>query len=173
MIITKAEIVSIAFSRSISTTKILDNIIEMCELKYLKPVLTEDLWTAFYADPTNATYTTLLAYCKNALAWWVKYTILPEVYTEISDTGVHQINPQNANNVTDQRFVEVRANCADIAQAHTDRITEYLNDNTATFTTYYPGENPDSNIEIAGGIIFKVDKTVDIEDGPEKWNKYY
>jgi hypothetical protein len=174
MIITKSEIISLAFARKISDTKILDNIIQACELKYIKPVLTEDLWDAFYADPTNASYTILLAYCKNALAWWVKYTILPEVFTEISDTGVHQINANNAQTVTDQRFIEVRANCADIAQMHTDRITEYLNDNYASFPLYSAGLNPDSNVEISGGIVFRKDKSLDeTEDGPEKWNKYY
>ena len=173
MIITKSEILSIAFSRKISETKILDNIIQVCELRYIKPILTDDFWTAFYADPTNASYTTLLAYCKNALAWWVKYTILPEIYTEISDTGVHNINANNAQTVTDQRFIEVRMNCADIAQAHTDRLTEYLNDNYTLFPLYYASKNPDSTIDIAGGMVFRTNKTEESEDGPEKWNKYY
>jgi hypothetical protein len=174
MIITKAEIIALAFSRKISETKILDNIIQVCELKYIKPVLTEDLWDAFYADPTNASYTILLAYCKNALAWWVKHAILPEIFTEISDTGVHQINASNAQTVTDQRFIEVRDNVVDIAQMHTDRITEYLNDNYASFPLYNSGLNPDSKIEIAGGIVFRTDKSLDeTEDGPEKWNKHY
>lgn len=172
MIITKSEIIALAFSRKISDTKILDNIIQVCELKYLKPVITEDFWDVFYADPTNASYTILLAYCKNALSWWVKYTILPEVFTEISDTGVHQINASNAQTVTDQRFIEMRANCADIAQMHTDRITEYLNDNSTSFPLYYSNQNPDSNIEINGGIVFRINKATDTEDGPEKWNYY-
>jgi hypothetical protein len=107
------------------------------------------------------------------LAWWVKHAILPEIFTEISDTGVHNINANNAQTVTDQRFIEVRMNCADIAQAHTDRLTEYLNDNYTLFPLYYASKNPDSTIDIAGGMVFRTNKTEESEDGPEKWNKYY
>lgn len=173
MIATKSELLSIAFARNMSQTKLLDNVVEAAEYKYIRPVLTENLYNAMVADIANAKYLILLAYCKNALAWWVKYTVLPEIFTEISDTGVHQINANNAQTVTDQRFIEVRANTADIAQMHTDRITEYLNDNYATFSEYLPSKNPDSNIEIAGGIIFRKNKAAESEDGPEKWNKYY
>jgi hypothetical protein len=152
-LISKAEIVSIAFPRAISQTKISDSIIAAAQFKYIKPLLGNDLYAAVVANPTDAKFTAILPMIKNALAWWVKHMALPEIFVEISDTGVHQINANNAQTVADQRFIEVRAQVADNAAIHCQILSDYLKDNS--ISGYIAPGTAYQDVLFAGGIIFE------------------
>ena len=168
-LILASEVVSLAFNRTISQTKFTAGLIQAAELRYIKPILTVDLYKAILAAPGDSKYTTLLPMVKLALAYWVKYMALPEIFVEISDTGAHIVNASNAQVVNDQRFIELRDQVCDIAKQHTHLITEYLNENT-TLTTYNPGENPQNAVEIAGGILFDIGiDNSEEEDSPASW----
>ena len=162
-LITKTQVVSLAFSRKISETKITDSIIKSAEWKYIKPILGKDLYNAISAAPTDSKYSVILPIIQEALAWWVKYIALPEILVEISDTGAHLINASNAQVASDQRFIELKEATADTANRLTHLITDWLNDDT-TLTDYYPGENPQNQVEIAGGILFDTNLETDIEE---------
>jgi hypothetical protein len=167
-LITKAEIVSLAFNRTISTTKFTDSIVSAAEFKYVRPLLGDDLYAAVVASPTDALFTGIIPLIKNVLAWWIKYIALPEIFVEISDTGVHQINANNAQTVADQRFIEVRAQAADNAATHSQILIQYLEDNPITGYSS-PGTAYDG-VEIVGGIIFETtDDSEEEDDSSAKW----
>lgn len=169
-LISKPEIVSIAFNRAISDTKFSDSLIMAAELRYIKPILGKDLYDAIVLAPSDAQYITLLALIKQSLAHWVKYMALPEIYVIISDTGAHKVNASNAQQIDDQRFIELRDQVSDIAKVHSYAITEYLN--KSTFSNYYSGKNPQNTVEISGGIIFDKGIEEDQEDDyGAKWNQ--
>lgn len=175
MLATQAEIIAIAFPRSISTSKISNSLVEATQYKYIRPVLEEDLYDALVAAPTDPAFSGILQLVKNALAWWVKYKALPEIFVEISDTGAHLMNANNAQTVADQRFIEVRAEVADVAEQHTQILADYLEDHP--ITGYAPG-TAQEDISMAGGILVYKDGEAssgwpEEEDGSKNWKTNY
>ena len=168
--ITAADVVTIAFNRSLNANKISDSMILTAQYKYLRPVLTEDLDEAFEADVDGSTYTTLKTFTDQALAWWVKYLVLPELFVEVSDRGVNILEGLNASSVTDQRFIDYREHVLTIAQEKSKQLTEHLYD--SDYDGYVPGENPENNVIIAGNIVFPQDKNPWNEDDDDQWNDH-
>ena len=169
-LITAAEVINLAFNRKVNHEKITESVIQAAQYKYIRPVLGDDLYDAILDDVNAAAYTTLTPYIKQALAWWTKYLALPELFVEITDTGVKQIQGENSVNVTDQRFIELRENIRTIAETKLKELTEFLYDNQSDYSDYYHGKNVDAEITIAGGIIMEETNVVDLTDDDDPWN---
>ncbi len=150
-LMTKAEIVARAFTRTVSESRIPDDILSACETKYIKPILGEDFYNAVVATPSS--YATLLTYIKPVLAWRVRYMILPELRTELSDLGVNTINIKEGANVDNDLFAQIRDNTRIVAEEKEKLLTDYLIDNSSSYPLYYPSEDPNSQVKISGGII--------------------
>ena len=168
--ITKTKVIDRAFTRKIHENKLHDGVIQTAQYKYIRPVLGEDLYDALVDDPTASKFADLLELVREALAWWVKYISLPEIFIEIADTGVKIIETQNTTQVTDQRFIELRESTRIICEDKTSQITDYLENEDTDLDDYLSGDNVDHKISMAGGIITRVKTTCDPdEDCPEKW----
>jgi hypothetical protein len=167
---TKAEIIARAFTRTLTETRIQDDVVEACQTKYIKPLLGEDFYNAVILTPGD--YTTLIStYLKPILAWWVRYMILPELRTELSDLGIVTVGIKDATPVDNETFAQVRDNTRIIAEQKEKLLTEYLEDNYSSYPLYYPRLNPNNRVEIVGGIVMKkCNKLWDFDDGPEFWN---
>ena len=160
-ICTKAEVITMAFTRPITEARIKDGIINAVQQKYIMPILGED----FYDDVilTPASYTTLLAYLKPIVAHYVRYMMLPELLVEDSNTGLNKIPGNNRTAGTTEDLGSKRQNALDIAQIYTTALTKYLDDNSSTYPLYYEGQNPDNMVNISGGIITR-NELSDIDD---------
>jgi hypothetical protein len=150
-LITKAEIVTLAFSRDISTIRMPENIIHAVEIKHIKPVLGEDFYNAVIT--TVASYAALIVYLKPVIAFFVKFYILPEIYNDISNTGVNRLQGNNRASSSLDDLGSARQNCLDSANMYVEALTTYLNDNYSLYPLYYQSANPVNKIQIAGGII--------------------
>lgn len=172
MIMTKADIIARAFTRALSESRIQDDIIEACQTKYIKPLLGEDFYNAVILAPTD--YVTLVGtYLKPILAWWVRYMILPELRTELSDLGIVTVGIKDATAVDNETFAQVRDNTRIVAEQKEKLLTEYLRDNLSSYPLYYPNLNPSNSVEVVGGIVMKKTNILwDFDDGPEFWNEY-
>lgn len=168
-LITAAEVVNIAFNREITSDRITDSVILSAQYKYIRPILTEDLYEAFQADLSGSTYTTLKTFTDQALAWWVKYLALPELFVEVTDRGVNLLDGLNAASVSDQRFINYREHVREIAMDKVRQLTEHLYD--SDYDGYRSSKNPDNNIIIAGNIIFPQQKNP-WGDDDDQWNDY-
>jgi hypothetical protein len=168
--ITASEVVDIAFNRQINSSKINDSLILSAQYKYLRPVLTEDLYEAFESDVDGSAYSALKVYTDQALAWWVKYLVLPELFVEVSDRGVKLLEGLNAESVNDQRFINYREHTREIAEDKTRQLTEHLYD--SDYDGYIASRNPDNNIIIAGNIVFPQSKNPWGEDDDDQWNDH-
>jgi len=166
MLVTKDYIIAEAFTRAISTSRIPDSIVLACEVKYLKPILGKDFYNAVVATP--ASYTALLNLAKPMIAWYVRYMILPELKTEVSDLGVNRINIQSAQNADEEAYAQARDHAQIVAESHREQLMDYLNDNTTLYPLYYSGDNPDNQTEIVGGMIFRKED-FDVDEDP--WYK--
>lgn len=166
MLVTKDYIITEAFTRAISTSRVPDSVVLASEVKYLKPILGKDFYNAVVATPGS--YAALLVYIKPMIAWYVKYMILPELKTEVSDLGVNRISIQSAQNADEEAYAQARDHAQIVAESHREQLMDYLNDNTTLYPLYYSGTTPDNKIEIAGGIIFRKED-FDVDEGP--WYK--
>ena len=169
-LITKAEVISIAFVRTVDQSKIPDHLIGTVEEKHIRPILGDDFFEAVIAAPLS--YSSLTPYLENIIANYVKFYILPDVYREITDLGISIIQGQNRQ-VSDVNGLEYsRQNTLDIAKMLIDICEKYLYDNSTSYPLYNFGNSAMNNIVIAGGIIFKKHEefnSSDEEDNAQKW----
>jgi len=106
MLITQEEIVELAFNRSVTETRILDADINVAQWKYLRPALTNELYSDLINNPAN--YIDLLNWVKPALAFYVKYIAIEDLFYELSDRGGFQLTAQEANGMTDTQRTDFR-----------------------------------------------------------------
>jgi len=170
-LITADEIIGQAFSRDVSTEKIKSNIIEAVQLRHILPIVGEDFYDAIVAAPSS--YTAIVDLIKPALAYFVKYYVLPEIYVEVSTTGVNVLTGQNRSRASEGELNDLRNTTLDMAFASIRRLSKYLDDNSDSYSLYYKAKNADETIKIAGGIIFE-DPDLDSDDDDYTQDlKYY
>ena len=160
--ITKADIlaVPVVFSREVEAEKIQDDLIESVTQKHIMPILGEDFYDDVVANPLN--YVALKTYLLPVVANYIKYYILPDIHSEISDAGLNVMTGQNKQSVPRQSLEGVRQSTLDAALLQGQRLLKYLTDNEDSLSLYVPGANPQNRVEIIGGMVF--DKHQDYED---------
>jgi len=99
MLISQTDLIAIAFNRGIDTDRIMDSDINVAQWKYIRPALTDDLYTDLINNLSD--YDGLMEYVKPALAYYVKFISFEELAFEFSNRGVFQLTSQDANGVTD------------------------------------------------------------------------
>jgi len=99
MLATQTDLIAIAFNRGITVDRILDSDINVAQWKYIRPALTDSLYTDLINNIGD--YTGLMEYVKPALAFYVKYVAFEELAFELSDRGIFQLTSQDANAITD------------------------------------------------------------------------
>ena len=160
--ITKADVIDYAFSRDIEEDRIQDNLIESCGIRYLMPILGEDFYDAVVLDPDS--YVALNVYLVALISNYVKYEILPDLYTEVSTAGLNQFLGENKRPAVRPELAALRQNVLDTATLHSQLLYKYLEDNEASYPLYVSGSNPQNKVVIAGGIVFDLGKTDDDDD---------
>ena len=150
-IATKSEVLTAAFQRTMPESRIEDGLIHSVEVKHIRPLLGDDLYDDVLANPIN--YTTLLTYLKPILAQFVKFYILPQVYAEVSNTGINQVPGNNRTPATPDTLSSMKQNALDHADLHIQSLNKYLDDNSDSYPLYYQSANPAIKYQIIGGII--------------------
>jgi hypothetical protein len=161
-LLTKDEIVAISFKRKIDLVKIPDRLAESVQSTHIKPVLGADLYDKVIATPSS--YSALIDYLKPVIAYFVKYYILPEIWIDISTTGVNKIQGNNRTIADSEEFGTARQDALDMANKFMSDLTDYLNDNTTLYPDYYYYSNPGNKVNIVGGIIYRPDIVQDADD---------
>jgi len=152
-ILTRDEVVILAFDRRINLVKIPDTLINVIQEKHIRPILGDDFYDAVIETP--GTYSELIDLLKPLISFYVKYYILPNIYMEIADTGLNQIAGQNRNVSRDADLFMMRAATLDVCTLHSNAVYQHLKDNRDDYPLYKHWKNPQKKIVIAGGIIFE------------------
>jgi hypothetical protein len=151
-LVTKAQIIARAFTRQVSESRIPEDIIYSCQRKYIKPILGTDFYNDVVANPSS--YTDLINnYILPVLAWYVRYTVLPELRMELSDLGISTTNIKETSGVDADLFAQIRNNTLIVAEDQSKLLSEYLLENAATFNLYIHCQDPNSEVKIVGGIV--------------------
>ena len=169
-LITKSEVIAIAFTRTINESKIPAYLISSVEEKHIRPLLGDDFFEAVIAAPLS--YSALVPYLKNIIANYVKFYILPDIYQEVTDMGINVTQGMNRQ-VSDKNGLEyTRQNTLDIAKMLINTCEKYLFDNQTSYPLYTSGSAAMNNIVIAGGIIFKKHEEFNSSDEEDEANDW-
>ena len=161
--ITKAEVIAAAWSRKIEEEKIQDDYVEACGIRFLMPILGDDFYNAVVLTP--ASYVELTTYLVPVLANYVRYEILPNIYTEESTAGLNQFTGQNKRPALQSDLEALRQATLVVAGRHGERLRKYLEDNEVSYPLYESAKNPQNRVTIAGGIVFDNAGVVIDEEG--------
>lgn len=111
-----------------------DRYIESAQLNYIRPILGDDFYDLVIAAPSS--YSALTPYIKDCLAFYVLVEALPLIHTHLTSRGV-------VSNSTDYTASAGRDLRSDMQKAligwgdeYKDKMVRYLEDNTATYTSY-------------------------------------
>lgn len=159
--ITTLEVVKHAFQDSnFGESLIKDYIIKVCQEKYIKPILTKDLYDEMISQIQSETVTvlnqTVLDLIEPALAFFVKAESLPDIFAQVTSKGVMLNTTEFSNSVSSAQRGEMKSATFDHAYTLSGLITEYLNDedNTDDYPLYeVDDQNVDNEIEKLGDIL--------------------
>jgi uncharacterized membrane protein YidH (DUF202 family) len=157
MLITQEDVIDLAFNRDIEATRIKDADINVAEWKYIRPALTDSLYSNIINNVAN--YTTLLAFVKPALAYYVKYVAFEELAFELSDRGIFQLTSQDANGVSDTQRAAYKESVLVKANELISVAINYIVENDLP---YYDRENA-THPRIIGGFLVER-STGDVEN---------
>lgn len=156
--ITPQEVLDIAFdNKNILLSKIPDIKIQIAELSWIRPVITQDLYDRLNRTTgLTAAETSIKTSIKNALAFFVKYECLPDINIQSTNKG-SQI-PQTP--YSDAGGAKERTEQRDVAKRHgeilLDEIIRFIEDeaNYDNFKNYYSRvENVNNRVSRNHGII--------------------
>ncbi len=159
---TAVEVRDTAFTRMVEIDKIKEDTILAVQQKHLIPVLGEDFYDAIVADPIK--YAEVIAKIKPALAYIVKYYLLPDIFSEVSTTGIGLITGKNNQKASRDELGDHQKSAIDTYEMHIGVLTKYLNDNTSSYPLYHRSANPNNQIIHAGGIVFGEHEQDDDDD---------
>ena len=127
-LISKSEIVSIAINEAnFETTFIKDSIINLSNLKYVKPLLGEDLYYQILVEALASSFTPenqalVDDYIKPILAYYIKAEILPDVFARVSTAGLIMTTDEYGSNIG----YKDRNDLIEATKNHAENLSELL-----------------------------------------------
>jgi hypothetical protein len=145
------EVLILAFSQydHIDEQAILETKIRAAEDKFIRPVL-------------NGVYFAMLAgkyinfcneFIKPALAYFVKYSIIPDLSVKIGNSGAQTVYTQFSDAATDKQREILRTQALDDGNQHLNIAVRYIEDHIKDFPEYQKNKNEQKRTSILGGII--------------------
>lgn len=151
LLISPQQVIDLSFAKSdqITIDSIKDTKIDAAQEKFIRPVL-GDLYQSLVEDK----YTQLLEeYIQPALAYYVRYTIIPDLSLKLNDIGVQNPFTAHSNAATDKQRAELRLQAKDDANALLDKAIRYISDNYKDFPEYNPNCDVRKQVTMTGGTI--------------------
>jgi hypothetical protein len=109
-------------------------------------------------DAGNEAYETLVqTWCKPALIHWTMVEYLPFAAYSVSDKGVYKHTSENASNAEKFELDALIEKHRDTAEHYTQRMIDYLTNNSNSFTEYTSNSNedmsPDKDTNFSGWYL--------------------
>lgn len=148
-LITPQEVTLIAFSptEQINPSSIIESKIIASEEKYIRPVLgnlVDALKEGKYPELLNN-------YIKPALAYYVRYSIIPDLSLKLNSIGAQTAFTTHSNAATDRQRCEMRMQAKDDADALLSKALRHIAE--GEYPEYNPVENIRNKVIMNGGLI--------------------
>jgi len=118
-----------------------EKIIEMCQVRYIKPKLGKKLYDDVIADIagselSTANETLWTNYIKPALAYYVFFEALPDIYTQIGNQGLRLNTEQFSESASANSFSHYRNNKSGRAEWYLNEMITFLKDNKTDYPLF-------------------------------------
>lgn len=135
-----------------------DAIIEATQLRWIKPMLGNDLWDTLESEhPTFSTVNqTLVDRLETPLAFFVKYEIVPDMSINQTSAGLQVLNTDYSSSATDTQRGQIQDQALLHAKSILEEVTRWIEkDSVITdYPNYSASNNVTNNVSRKGGILF-------------------
>lgn len=129
--------------------KLVRDTIELCQEKYMLPLLGTDLYNEIVTQITTTTEssqnTTLLdTYLSKCMKWWVLYEGIDILTYKFTNKAIVKKNSENSSPIDIEEIRRLMEKFRTNAEMYSQRATDYLLANLSTYTLY---NNPGSTYD--------------------------
>lgn len=163
--ITQVRVIELSFSNATNETALIkDSIIEAAQLRWIKPMLGDDLWDLLETEwdengnATGLSANNLILFNKleNPLAFFVKHELIPDMSINTTAAGLQVINTEYSSPATDKQRGEIQNTALTHAKTLLDEITRWIEKtaNLANYPTYSTSTQSSQSISRNAGLFF-------------------
>lgn len=159
-LITQDRVAELSFSNgeTFEDGLIKDAIIEAAQLRWIKPMLGDDLWDLLESEYGNFSTVnqTLVDKLETPLAFFIKYEIIPDMSINQTSAGLQVLNTEFSTSATDSQRGQIRAQALLHAEALLEEVTRWIEKdaNISDYPDYLIAGNVNNNVSRKGGILF-------------------
>ena len=159
-LITQARVAELSFSNgeTFEDGLILDAILQASQLRWIKPMLGDDLWDLLESQyPTySAVNQTLVNRLETPLAFFVKYEIIPDMSINQTSAGLQVINTEYSSAATDKQRGQIQAQALVHAKSILAEVTRWIEKDAVivNYPDYSASTNESGGSLVPAGIIF-------------------
>ena len=135
-----------------------DSIIEAAQLRWIKPILGDDLWDLLeseYPSSYSSVNQTLVDRLESPLAFFVKHELVPDMSINTTAAGLQVLSTDYSSAATDRQRGEIQDQALQHGQALLKEVVRWieLDANIDNYPTYYKSKNTLNNVKTIGGIV--------------------
>ena len=159
-LITQYRVAELSFSNgeTFEDGLIKDAIIEAAQLRWIKPMLGDDLWDVLESEHPNysSVNQTLVNRLETPLAFFVKYEIIPDMSVNQTSAGLQVLNTEYSQSATDKQRGSIQDQSLVHAKTILSEVTRWIekDSNIDNYPDYSISTNISNSITKSGGILF-------------------
>lgn len=159
-LITQARVAELSFSNgeTFEDGLVKDAMIEAAQLRWLKPMLGNDLWDTLESEYPNfsAVNQTLADRLETPLAFFIKYEIIPDMSINQTSAGLQVLNTEYSTAATDSQRGQIRSQALLHAESLLEEVTRWIEKDSviSDYPDYLIAGNVNNNTSRKGGILF-------------------
>lgn len=160
-LITPVRVIELSFSNHTDETSFIkDFVIEAAQLRWIKPMLGEDLWDLLETESDAGSYSTanqtLVTKLEKPLAFFVKHELIPDMSINTTSSGLQVITTEYSSPATDKQRGEIQDMALTHAKTLLDEITRWIEKpaNITSYPTYSTSVQSSKSISRNAGLFF-------------------
>tara|TARA_R110002167_G_scaffold305358_1_gene509492 strand:- start:1799 stop:2287 length:489 start_codon:yes stop_codon:yes gene_type:complete len=159
-LITQSRVAELSFSNgeTFEDGLILDAIIEAAQLRWIRPMLGNDLWDTLEASGGvySAANQTLVDRLETPLAFFIKYEIVPDMSINQTSAGLQVLNTEYSTSATDKQRGQIQDQALEHAKSILAEVTRWIEKTTVItdYPDYATSTNVTNDVSRKGGILF-------------------
>lgn len=152
-------VIDLSFTNAVTNelSLINDGVIEAAQLRWIKPVLTDDLWDDLESEYPNysSTNQTLVDKLELPLAFFVKAELVPDMSINTTAAGLQVISTEYSSPATDKQRGEIQDKAIEMGRSLLSEVVRWIEKdaNINNYPLYYNSKNVNNNIARKGGIV--------------------
>ena len=152
-------VIDLTFTNAVTNelSLINDGVIEAAQLRWIKPVLTDELWDDLESEYPNysANNQILVDKLELPLAFFVKAELVPDMSINTTASGLQVLTTEYSSPATDRQRGEIQDKATEMGRSLIGEVVRWLEKdaNISTYPLYHIGKNVINNVSRRGGIV--------------------